>query len=76
LYYRGNTGGRNVKFTVTQTSPSGFEAFAVSALDARQALDVVASMVERGATVVKIFDLKGLRYDLIDLESALEDEST
>jgi hypothetical protein len=65
-----------VKFTVTQTSPSGFGALAVSAPDVRQALDVVASMVERGATVVEIFDIKGLRYDLIDLESALADEST
>jgi len=67
-----------VKFTVTQTSPSpsGFGALAVSAPDVRQALDVVASMVERGATVVEIFDIKGLRYDLIDLEFALDDEST
>jgi hypothetical protein len=64
----------DVKFTVTQTTPSGFETVAVSAPDALQALDVVASMVERGATVVEIVDNKGLHYDLITLVRALDDE--
>ena len=65
-----------MRFTVTQTAPSGFGTFPVSAADARAALDVVASMVERGARSVAILDANGLRYDLIDLERALDDEST
>jgi hypothetical protein len=65
-----------VRFTITQTAPLGFGAFPVSTTDARAALDVVASMVERGAKGVEILDANGLRYDLIDLERALDDEST
>jgi hypothetical protein len=63
-----------VRFTIIQTAPPGFGA-GIPATGAREALDVVASMVERGATAVDVVDLNGARYDLIELERALDDES-
>ncbi len=66
----------DVRFTVIQTAPSGFGTVSIAATGAREALDVVASMVERGATAVDVVDFNGVRYDLIELERALDDEST
>jgi hypothetical protein len=63
-----------VKYSVKQVRPPGFLASAVSAADTRQALDLVASMVEGGALVVEIIDASGMHYDLIDLERALDEE--
>jgi hypothetical protein len=63
-----------VKYSVKQVRPLGFSAPAVCAADTRQALDVVASMVEGGALVVEIIDASGMHYDLIDLERAFDEE--
>ena len=41
----------------------------------RQAPDMVASMVERGALAVDIVDACGMHYDLIDLERVFDDET-
>lgn len=64
-----------MKFTVTQTVPSGHASLSVVTRDAREARDVVVCMVERGAKEVEVVDAGGSYYDLIDLEYALDDES-
>jgi hypothetical protein len=64
-----------MKFTITQTVPTGYGAFSVTTKNANEALDVVASMVERGAKDVDVVDVHGCYYDLIELERQATDES-
>ena len=45
------------------------------AVDTRQALDLVATLVENGALAVEIIDASGMHYDLIDLERAFDEET-
>ena len=62
-----------MKFCVRQLAPSGF-GLPISAASTQQALDVVGSMIQRGAIAVEIIDGIGLHYDLIDLERLFDDE--
>lgn len=64
-----------MKFRITQLFPRGFRSLPVSTSDTRQALEVVDLMIERGATEIKIMDATGRRYDLIDLERTLNEET-
>ena len=64
-----------MKFSVKQKVPLVFRSFAVTASNAGEALEVVASMVESGAVEVEIVDVNGLHYDLIDLERTFDEES-
>lgn len=64
-----------MKYSVKQMVPLRFLSSAVSARDTREALDIVGTMVERGATAVEIIDADGLHYDLIDLERAFDEEA-
>ena len=59
----------SVKFTIRpKGSNLSAGGLAVSAEDAREALDVVKAMTDRGMTEVQIFDADGQPYDLIELE--------
>jgi hypothetical protein len=64
-----------MKFTITQTAPTGYGSFSVMTKTANEARDVVASMVERGAIDVDVVDADGRYYDLIELERKATDES-
>lgn len=64
-----------MKYTVKQMMPLGFRLFPVAASDTREALDVVRTMVARGAIAVEIIDANGLHYDLIDLEREFDEEA-
>ena len=57
-----------MKFTIRPAGSSLSGGFAVSATDAREALDHVRDMIARGLTDVHILDDRGRRYDLVELE--------
>jgi hypothetical protein len=58
-----------MKFTVRAgTSSQSAGGFAVTAMNARDALDHVARLVARGLTDVHVMDDKNRRYDLVELE--------
>jgi hypothetical protein len=64
-----------VRYRVKQLAPLDGLSFSVTAADTKEALDIVAMMIERGAREVEIVDSNGRHYDLIDLESIFDEES-
>ena len=57
-----------MKFTIRPAGSSLAGGFAVSATDAREALNHVRDMIARGLTDVHILDDRGRRYDPAELE--------
>ena len=57
-----------MKFTIRPAGSSQSGGFAVTAIDAREALNHVRDLLARGLTDVHILDHKGRRYDLVELE--------
>jgi hypothetical protein len=57
-----------LNFTIRPKGSSSSGGFAITAVDAREALERVRELVERGLTEVQIFDAAGKPYDLVELE--------
>lgn len=57
-----------MRFTIRPGGSSSSGGFAVTAVDAREALDRVRQMINNGLAEVQIFDADGKAYDLIELE--------
>jgi hypothetical protein len=57
-----------VKYIVRPRNDRGFGSFSVAASEAREALDVVRGMTERGLEDIEILDSDGTPYDLAELE--------
>jgi hypothetical protein len=60
---------------IMQTNPLDLRTMAVKAATSGDALDIIASMIERGATKVDIIDARGRHLDLIDLECIFDEET-
>jgi hypothetical protein len=57
-----------MKYTIRPKGSSSAGGFAITAIDAREALERVKELVERGVSEVQIFDSAGRAYDLAALE--------
>jgi hypothetical protein len=57
-----------MKFTIRPGGSSFSGGMAISAMDAREALNHVRDLIARGLTEVHILDERGARYDVVDLE--------
>jgi hypothetical protein len=58
-----------------QTIPLDPGALVVKAINTGDALDIIAGMIEQGATGVDIIDARGRHLDLIDLECIFDEET-
>jgi hypothetical protein len=57
-----------VKYTVRPRNDDGFGSVSVSASEAREALNIMKGMIERGVENVEILDVDGKPYDPTELE--------
>jgi hypothetical protein len=63
-----------MRYNIKQLAPWRIRSRSITATDTREALDIIATMIERGAIEVEIVDINGRRYDLIDLERIFDEE--
>ncbi|NNM71416.1 hypothetical protein [Enterovirga aerilata] len=57
-----------MRFTIRPGESTASGGFAVIAQDAREALNHVRDMLDRGLTDIDVVDPEGRHYDLIELE--------
>lgn len=57
-----------MRYTIRPGATSCGDDFAVATADAREALDIVRGLIDRGLTDMQIFDAEGKAYDLADFE--------